>query len=135
MNQAAFANSIKRVMPVAIASERFTSLCTIQRPPGTTNAQGGQDLDPTHYIDVPGLVNIPCKAAPLVILRPSAADETKLADYTEEGNQQQVVLSGYFPQIQQQDQAVVDGVIYDIVSVQSDSEHIMTRLGTQIKTL
>jgi len=113
----------------------FTSLCTIKRPAGTLDAAGQPDLSIANFVDVPGLVSIACMASPEVLLRPDRTDEVKLITETIERNVLHVLLDGHYPQIQQIDLAVIDGIAYDILSVENDSQGITTRLACQLKTL
>lgn len=137
MNQVASID-VSGVMDAALATGLFVSLCTIQAPPGTVNAQGGQNLNPADYIDVAGLTDIPCMQAVMTVIRPDVTDETKLGRYTKERNVSHVLLYGYFPEIEQRHQAVIDGVPNDILAVEWSSQKTIgkqTRLAVQVKTL
>jgi hypothetical protein len=46
-----------------------------------------------------------------------------------------VLLNDRYPAIQPQDRAVVDGVTFDILGVETDSQRIMTRLKLQLATI
>ena len=117
------------------AAGLFSSTCTIQNPPATVDAQGNQDLNPLNYTNATGLVAIKCMAAPLVIERPDAQDENAMAVYTKMRDQRRVLLNGHYPQITQKQQALIDGLYYDILAVESDSQGITTRLAVQVKQL
>jgi len=126
-------------MDAALATGLFVSLATIQAPPDTTDDQGDQNLDPASYVDISAeLTNIPCMQAVMTLERPDVQDETKLGDYTKERNVSHILLYGYFPQIQQRHQAVIDGVAHDILAVEWSSQKTVgkqTRLAVQVKTL
>ncbi len=132
MNQS-ISTLIAGVMPIAVASGLFVSLCTIQRPSGTLTADGSPD---GLYVDVTGLVNIVCMNAPESNLR-ITANERKTQSEVESDNSNHCLLSGYYPIIAANTQwrAVVDGVIYDILGAESDSQGQMTRLKLQISTV
>lgn len=131
--------SVAGIMDAALATGIFVSLCTIQEPPDTVNAQGGQNLNPADYVDISEeLTDIPCMQAVMTIERPDVQDETKLGRYTKERNVSHVLLYGYFPQIQQRHQAVIDGIAHDILAVEWSSQKVtgkQTRLAVQVKTL
>jgi hypothetical protein len=130
---------VSQVMDMALATGLFVSLCTIQEPPDTVNAQGGQNLDPADYVDISAeLTNIPCMEAVMTVIRPDVTDEVKLAKYTKERSVSHVLLYGYFPQIEQRHQAVIDGIPHDILAVEWSSQKVtgkQTRLACQVKTL
>ena len=138
MNQQATMD-VSGVMDAAIATGLFVSLCTIQAPPDTVNAQGGQNLNPADFVDISAeLTNIPCMQAVITVIRPDITDEVKLGRYTKERNVSHILLYGYFPQILQRYQAVIDGVPHDILAVEWSSQKTggkQTRLAVQVKTL
>jgi len=138
MNQQATMD-VSGVMDAALATGLFVSLCTIQAPPDTVNAQGGQNLNPADFVDISTeLTNIPCMQAVITVIRPDITDEVKLGRYTKERNVSHILLYGYFPQILQRYQAVIDGVPHDILAVEWSSQKTtgkQTRLAVQVKTL
>lgn len=138
MNQQATIN-VSGVMDAALATGLFVSVCTIQAPPNTVNAQGGQNLNPADYVNISAeLTDIPCMEAVMTNIRPDVTDETKLGRYTKERNVSHVTLYGYFPQIEQRHQAVIDGIAHDILAVEWSSQKTIgkqTRLAVQVKTL
>ncbi len=123
---------IGRVIPFVQEAGQFPNLCTIQSIPGTKNAMGAPIIT---FSDVAGLVNIPCHAAPPSIFRLSGSNELRKPDRTDESQEFHVLLSGYFPQIQMNMRAVVDGVPYNIVGIDQDAFHTQTRLEVQAYTL
>ncbi len=132
MNQS-ISTLIAGVMPFAVASGLFVSLCTIQRPSGTLTDDGSPD---GLYVDVPGLVNIVCMNAPTSNSNITAT-ERKTQSEVESDNSNHCLLSGYYPIIAANTQwrANVDGVIYDILGAESDSQATQTRLKLQISTV
>ena len=105
----------------------FVSLCTIQSPSQAPDALGQADL--TNWTDVPGLVDLPCMAAPLTIQRPSTSDEIMAPAFTAEMDTFHVLLDGYYPTIRQRYRAVIDGTPLEIMGAESDSQAIMTRMA------
>ena len=128
------------VMPEAIASGVFSSLCTIQEPTGELTGSGAPDLtsgpNANGYVDVAGLVDIPCMNAPQSPMR-IIATETKSSSEIEKYNENHVLLSDYYPQIESQTnwRAVIDGVAYDINGAESDSQKQMTRLKVELASV
>jgi len=131
MNQALIQRSIARVMPTALASGLFVSLCTIQQPDGLYVGSGQPS---GNWINVSGLVDIPCMNAPESELRPTA-DEEKGELETTAFNLQHVLLDDYYPTIQTNWRAVIDGVAFDILGSESDSQRTQTRLKLQLAVL
>lgn len=132
MNQL-IADDISGVMPAALATGLFVSLCTIQRPSGIMTADGTPD---GTYIDVAGMVGIQCMNAPTSISRITASEQ-KSARMLESYNSNHCLLGGYYPTIAGNTQwrAVVNGTSYDILGAESDSQSQMTRLEIQISTV
>ncbi len=131
--QQGIATYISGIMPIAVASGLFVSTCSIQRPSGNLTADGTPD---GLYVAIAGLQNISCMNAPESNLR-ITADETKTTEQIDAENSNHVLLSGYYPILEQntQFQAVVDGVTYQIMGVESDSQRQMTRLKLMIATV
>ncbi len=125
------------VVPAVIDSGLPVSLCTIQYPTGILTADGSPDLTsgPNNdgFIDVSGLVDIICMDAPTSILK-IRATETKTQTEIESMNSDHCWLAGYFPHILPNTQwrAVVDGVRFDILGAECDSQRQMTRLDLQV---
>ncbi len=135
MNQALIARALDRVMPAARATGLFSSLCTIQDLDGTFSASGQPN---NTYVAVTGLIDIPCTAPPTSMLRITATQKRTVPERKED-NSSHVLLNDYFPQItahwQDGAQAVIDGVAYTLLGVESDSQKKMTRLSVEICTI
>ena len=111
--------------------EMWPSKCSIQRI-SFTNSASGQPI-PTGAANIRALVNIPCRMGPLIELRPTDA-ETLTDPVTGTFQRRQCKLNLYAPLISPLEmQAVVDGVIYPIRGVESDSQDFSTRLSLEIK--
>ena len=133
MNQS-IAVAIDAVMPAAIALGLFDSVANIQQATNTVDALGQVDLTPAGFATITGCGAIPCQVA-----NPSeakvAAGVVSTAAMTEALNLFHVLLNGYFPQIPQPSGhlpdliADIDGALYQVVGVESDSQRIMTRLA------
>lgn len=126
---------IAMVMPEAIATGRFNSLCTIQQPDGVITPDGGAS---GVFVNVSGLVNVPAKDAPESSIQ--ATEIKGLQDILSKGLRH-LLLNGYYPeatpdgQIPTSWRAIVDGITYDILGVEHDSENTQTRMRLQIASL
>jgi hypothetical protein len=133
-----FSAEVQQVMPLAVGAGTFVSLCTIQKQTGAKLGAG--QPDPTAYANVAGLVNIPCMDAVPSTARVQATEVKELTDILSKGLRH-VLLNGYYPestpdgQIPSNWRAIVDGVIYDILGVEHDSQNQQTRLMLQLVTL
>ena len=125
-----FDYEIENVMAEVADTGLFVSLCTLQEPSGTFTASGAPD---GLYVDVPGLVGIPCMAPPI------NAGETRTLAEIEASDMQRVLLDGYYPTVdagwRNGWRAVVDGVAYDLAGVRSDSQSMMTELTVKLVTV
>jgi hypothetical protein len=133
MNQG-LAYEIAAVMPVAFATGLFVSLCTIQMPDGTLGDTGAPS---GTFVNVMGMVNIPCMDAP-----PSpghiAATEVKALEEIAANAPRHILLNAYFAQLASPNgvpdgwQAIIDGVVYDLLGAEADSQTQMTRLDVRL---
>ena len=129
---------IDAVMPAAVASGLFVSLCTIQQPDGVLTPAGSPS---GTYTNVSGLVNVPCMDSVPSDARIQATEVKELADIMNKGLRH-LLLNGYYPQIitpaipdgqiPSYWRSIVDGVTYDILGVEHDSQNQMTRMEMQI---
>lgn len=123
---------IEQVMPEARATGLFVSLCTLQEPSGVFGASGAPD---GNYVDVAGLVNLPCTAPPPSEARIQAIEVKTLQDIMSL-ELLHVLLNDAYPAIlthfrgtnATEWRAVIDGVVYDLFGAESDSQSEMTRL-------
>lgn len=132
MRQTPIQDAIARVMPAAVDTGLLISLCTIQSP-GQGYTPGGS---PAYtYNDVAGLVNIQCMDA-VMSLGNIQATEVKQLDEIKSAGYRHVFLNGYYPTIvanvKNGWRAVVDGVVYDLVGAEPDSQNTQTRLSLQL---
>lgn len=124
-------SGIAAVMPSALATGLFVSLCDIQQPSGVFGASGAPD---GNYTDVSGLTGIACMKAPPSIKRLTAMEQNSVPTILSV-NQSHVLLDAYYPAIQTGYRAVVDSIAYDIKGVESDSQRVMTRLRVELVSL
>lgn len=108
----------------------WPSRCSIVTVTYTTSASN--QLIPSGTTAIASKTNIPCRLSPLIELHPND-NEDRSDTITGEMSERVCKLSVYLPDIQVRAQkAVVDGVTYEIESVDSDSQHFSTRLGLRI---
>jgi hypothetical protein len=128
------AGGIAAVMPAVLECGLMTSLCTITVPPHIFGPSGAPD--PTAaYTVLPGHQDIPCTAPPLSIGETVQPTEIKEIAEIYAKNMLHVLLGGYYPQIIADYRAIINGIEYDIVGVESDSQKQMTRLAVQVVTV
>ncbi len=118
------------VMQEAVASGLFVSVCDIEMPDSTLTDDGSPS---GNYVSVSGMTGIQCMNAPTSVARISAG-EMKSQTEIESMNTGHVLLAGWYGILQTQTnwRAVVDGVAYDILGAESDSQMQMTRLKIQM---
>lgn len=104
----------------------FASRCTIGHET-ITQDESGQEV--TTYPPDPSLANIPCYVEPL---EGAGSGEIRRADQTIVENPYTIALQGYFPTIDQEDQAIVNGTdIYNILFVRHDDTRTLTFLDVE----
>lgn len=121
-------------------SGALVSLCTIEEPSGNI-INGAPDR---RFNNVPGLIDIPCMDA---VLAPGNIEATEAKELQEimSKSYRHIVLNGYYPQCfttgagpsgaPEGWRAVVDGVVYDLLGAEPDSQNTQTRLKCQLVTL
>ncbi len=120
---------VLQVVPQALAAGMFPNLCTIQAVPGTLDSLGAPIQT---FADVSGLVGIPCHNAPVSSGEGlSGSDELRMRDRVDTRQRRHVLLAGYFPTIEMGNRAVVDGVPFNIVGIESDAFNSQTRLEVE----
>lgn len=123
-----------------VYSGLLVSLCTVQRPDGviTNGAPSG------NFVNVAGLINIPCMDA---VLAPGNIEATEARELEEimSKSYRHIMLNGYYPQCfttsagssgaPQGWRVIVDGVVYNLLGAEPDSQNTQTRLKCQLVTL
>ena len=109
------------------------SQCTIQQRTGAVNSYGQPDL--SNWTDVSGLVNLQCMLSVQRITNPDMYGTVRTPADFEVRRDRHLYLNGYYPQIQAQNSAVVDGTRYEIMTeAECDSQHQTTRLAVRTWT-
>jgi len=130
-----FQYEIESVMKEAVKTGRFQSLCTIQAPSGVFGPTGAPD---GNYVDVAGLVNIACMDTPPSEIR---IQSTELKDLEEilATRLKHILLDGYYYQIELGVplgwRAVIDGVAFDLLGAESDSQAQQTRMEVKLASI
>jgi hypothetical protein len=125
---------IQAVMPAAIATGLFVSLCTIQAPDGLPGYGGAPS---GNYADVAGLIDIQCMDAVPSDAKIQATEVKDMVEIASKGFRH-LLLDNYYPQVTPDGQiptywrAIVDGVSYDVLGVEHDSQNTQTRLELEI---
>jgi hypothetical protein len=139
------AYDIQQALKTVEQAFMFVSLCNITRRPVTgggepvVSSSGWVDTNPSDYTPVTGLQAIPCMLAVHGILKTDQTGTLRMpTEYTQKGDRT-ALLDGWFGDnstipILQRDLATIDGVIYEIMAVESDSQHTLTRLGLRFYT-
>lgn len=134
MNQS-LSYEIDAVMPMAVETGLFVSSCTFQAPDGLFGASGAPS---GVYVDVAGLVGIACMDAPEAVPTITAGEQKTLQEI-QAGQLRHVLLDDYYPTAvtgwPDGWRAVVDGVDYDVLGVEVDSQRTQTRVKLQLVTL
>lgn len=109
----------------------FPSVCTIQDVVTGADSSGQYTQTFSDAADVT-LRNIPCRLAPLILVRPSGTEKpddlgtSRLQEYT-------AVLDAFRPDITRDQAAEIDGKLYNITAVEEDGNHIYTRLRLEVR--
>jgi len=115
-------------MPIVRASGLLVSTATFQVPDGLTD---GGFVSP-NYVDVVGLVGIACTAPPMNVGVGFSADEKKTQEEREADQSFHILLDSFYPSAndvwRDEGRVVIDGIPYDLVGVEGDSQSQMTRV-------
>lgn len=127
------------VMPAVAQTGLQPSMCTIfvrAQSAGlpVVDAMGQVDTANGDYTILPGHQNIPCQLA-VNKLRPDETGVIRRPEQYDTSGQRSLELNDYYPLILQQHLAQVDGVIYEVMAVENDSQKQVTRLGVRLYSL
>jgi len=118
---------IAAMMAEVRRSGLLASVCTITVPPGEFDAGGAPDPE-AACVDLVGHTDIPCIDAPMGSL--SGPNEKKTLEEIAASDFRDVLLDGYYPEIEEHYRAVIDDTwTYDIVGVDWDSQRTQTNLS------
>jgi hypothetical protein len=109
--------------------EVWQTTCIIQNGVTTLNAANQPVV--TDYEDIPDMVNLQCRMAPFITLRP---DDAQIRDQavTENLSRRNLKLNSYRPAIKQDMFCLVDGDRYRIVGIEHDGSKFSTRLHLEL---
>jgi len=132
-----FTGEIAELMPMALESGFFNSLCTIQQRTGAVSATGQPDL--TDWVDIAELTNLKCMVSIYRPFTPNISGTVRTPAQFNTETEIHILLAGYYPGILQQNQVVVTtgsyAGTYEIMTVEPDSQQTQTRLGVRAWTL
>lgn len=138
------AAGIAGVMAEVIATGLLSSLCTITVPPtDEASFDAGGALKPDAVWPVlAGHSNIRCTAPPMQTNDTLWATRIKMVEQDQSKNARHVLLEGYYPALLPTSagvvptlRATIDGVVYEVMNGESDSQHQMIRLAIQLVTI
>lgn len=129
------AYSLSQIMLQAQLPGIFPSLCTVQSP---DTAQGPTGNPAGTFSNVSGLVDIPCMDAPPSMARIQATEVKVVEDIMSKGLRH-VMLNQSFDDAPNWSgrgyRVVVDGIVYDLLGAENDSQEVMTRLDLQLASV
>jgi hypothetical protein len=105
----------------------FKSRGSVMTPVSVRQPNGEMRVTYVESTD-PELVDIPCRIAPLFMIRPERA-ERPTDTGTAEIQELACMLQGLYPQIALEDTFSVDGVPYNVTGNETDGSKIYTRLA------
>lgn len=127
--------ALSNVMSQVGLSGVFDSLCTISAP---DPAQGPTGNPVGTYSPVTGLIDIPCMDSPPSIARLQATEVKAVAEVMSSGLRH-MLLDRNFPDAPNWSgrgyRATVDGVVYDLLGAENDSQNVQTRVDLQLVTI
>ncbi len=128
MNYLPIAAGITGVMPIVRATGLLVSLATFQSSDAADFPDGFYS---GNYQDVPGLVDLPCMSAPISV-DSFNADESKALPQITSSAARHVLLDSIYPALvdgwREGWRVVIDGAVFDLIGVESDSQAQMTRI-------
>lgn len=128
MNQDLIRAGILGVMPQVRATGLLVSLFTARAPSGTMGATGAPSGE---YSDVVGLVDIPCTSPPESVGSIRATEMRQVAEIAA-AEFHHVLLDDYYPNLDNGWRdgwlCAIDGTLFNIKGVESDSQSQMTRV-------
>ena len=111
---------------VGALEDFFSEECTIRYSIEDQSSSGS--IDDPLWADFAGHISIPCRKSPV------RGTEVKQYNQTYTVGSHVIELMGYYPTIDMSMVAVVNLIIYDILAVEFDGEHKLTRLSVEIAT-
>lgn len=136
MNQTIQAE-IQNFMPQAISSGLFVSLATITQPPSGQGPTGNPPAGP--YTPVSSLLtNIACVDAPPSMARIQATEMKDVGEIESKGMRHVLLSINVLTSLNWSAMAyrvVVDGIEYDLLGAENDSQNTQTRLDMQLVSI
>jgi len=131
LNQDILQIAISQVMPAARATGLFVSRASFTKAPDTQGPTGNPTDD---WQPVSGMQDLPCMDAPEKLFSPSATEARNMAEILSE-SYRHVLMDRYYANLVNASEngwrAIIDGVEYDILSTEADSQRTQTRIRLQ----
>lgn len=132
MNQS-LAYEVSAVMPAAAVTGLQDSLATFQTLSNVVDSSGQVDL--TNWVNVAGLVNIPCQLAVMSVMRPNQGATVRGETGFDISGQRILELNGYYSasdiRTGKDFRVIVDSQIYEVMEVTFDSQKQLTRCAVR----
>lgn len=129
--------AVSQIMPQAQLAGTFVSLATFQSP-DLTQPRGPTGNLSGLYSDVSGLESIPCMDAPPSLARIQATEVKDVAEIMSKGLRT-VLLNKCFTDAPNWSgdgyRVTVDGILYDLLGAENDSQATQTRCNLQLVTI
>ena len=106
----------------------FPQRVTIQEPTITRNST---EEEVKTWANKAGLVDLPCAVASAGMATAAGARETRAVMMSFAVRLFKILIGGYHTAILPTMRAVIDGVNYDILGVEHDTQAVMTRLNVE----
>ena len=111
-------------------TDDFPDLCTIKLK-NLATSPSGQPLPAGEPIPIDGMIDIPCRIGPLILVRPTDK-EIRGIKITSQYENRQCKLNGYFPAIDPFSMvATVNDREYDIMGLEHDGNRFSSRMTLQ----
>jgi hypothetical protein len=137
MNQNQITAALQGIMPQAYAGGWFPSLATLQTLPTLPQGPTGNAVA-TEWTNVEGVVNIPCKDAPPSLARVQATEVKAVEEIMAKGLRH-VLLNQCFTDAPNwaamTARMIIDGLTYEVLGAENDSNLIQTRVDLQLVQL
>jgi hypothetical protein len=130
-------SDIAQFMPIAVASGLFVSLATVTKPPTGQGPTGNPPAGPYTPVSS-ALTNIQCMDAPPSIARIQATEMKDVAEIMSKGFRH-VLLAKCFLDAPDWSglayRVIVDGIEYDLLGAENDSQLTQTRVDLQLVSI
>jgi hypothetical protein len=121
------------VIPAVQETLPANGLCTIKARSGVVSSLGQVSMQ--NYVPIASLTDLECTIAAQQPSAPNQGDVVRTPIQFDTKTLYHILIYGYYPQIIQANLANVNGIDYQIMAVESDSQSQMTRLAARVWSL